>query len=198
MKKVFVYLLIGVVLILYGCTLAEPKNAGSILLIGQAKARGSSPNFNKHSSFDVESYLKLKIVNQRSGIEYQVTTDARGYFFIPNIEPGKYRITELVARHSVSIDSICTNCPPGVSAPSSLVEVKNTWHGEAWEPFLVFEDISYSGYYIFERVSDSGTTKEKVTRTVNRKDYQEALGHLISRFPDSIWSIMAKIKLHEL
>jgi hypothetical protein len=87
-KKVLVCLLIGEALVLYGCALAEPENARSSLLVGKAKA--------KVVGKFVENSLELKIVNLRNRTEYATVTDTKGYFFIPNIEPGEYWITKLI------------------------------------------------------------------------------------------------------
>ena len=175
-RRHFVYFPVGVVLILSSCALVEPEDANSSLLIGRAKAFG-------FQRYEVENALELIIANLSTGASYFARTDTEGYFFIPNVERGRYQVTNLVAKYSRGSSNWTSN-----------------W-GKARESFFVSSGkISYLGYYVFDRLPAPGVNQFTPTITVSnqKRDIQKALEYLVIKFPDSTWSIMAKNELQKL
>ena len=179
-RKHTVFFLVGVVLILSSCALVEPEEANSSLLIGRAIAIGG---LDGRGSIKIEDSLEIKIVNSFSKKKYIVLTDASGYFFIPNIEPGRYRIENLTARYEWA---------------SSRWTVR---YGRAKERFRArFGKVVFAGSFVFEELPASGVNRftPKITVSNQKRDIQKALEYFVKKFPESAWTIMAKNELQKL
>ena len=98
------YLLVLIVTLISGCASIEPKAPDSSALIGfvsvelDSKWRLFLPGIQK-------SPIEIKIENLDSGKAYTVKSDSKGFFFLPNINPGLYALSQWRIERSTSSEN---------------------------------------------------------------------------------------------
>jgi len=183
MKRYIVSTLLLVLLITMGCAIIEePKTADSSLLVGKLEP----PPLSSSVTYQIT-------VSTPSGVKrYAANVDYKGFFRIPNIDPGEYIVYDFLQSITLSRSDF-----PGLPSSAPIQLSRSSGIGQkAKNKLRAFRfkvspgEINYMGFINFDvSWQDVVITKE---------GREEALKWLIEKYPDSSWAIMAKSQLRGL
>ncbi|MGQ9631509.1 MAG: hypothetical protein ACUVXI_14540 [bacterium] len=199
-----------IVALLVGCALAEPRDEGSSLLIGRVILDTSKSGGDFQWDYTI-------IVRGESNTTFRAVADDRGYFLIPNIDPGEYTIDNIVLiptrggdtiRYSVGRVEISRTRvnPAEIAYMGDITIIPEKGSLDIPEEGLTVS-IGIKMVYIFGNTAlglgvDTGDGKKVIERSLSgkietRRDENptSALNHIVKRYPDSGWAKRAKAQM---